>query len=819
MKESMTKRLGQALCLALAVVMCVALIPLESFAANTSGAQSGEEDLALGQEVEGSMQGQALKVYKVTPKASEVKAKTHMRVTVKAKSTTEIFLFPDKKRLDKGLTYHYKKINAGKTGSYDFPIAWKGPYYVVADSKGSFSVKVSAIKKGPRNIAGSSASGAAQAEGLPADLQQKRLDHKGLTGELSDADKANLVFVKMKDGAKAEGAAKAFVGQKTKSLTKKSVDVATYRDFSGETFIDNLYVVKLNGKAQAKKQVTDVAKQLSALPEVEYAEANRQFEGFANDVNYSYQWPLANKATKGADIKYASLKNALKGKNLRKTKVAVLDTGIEYTASDFSGRVKDGKNYVHNNKDAMDDHSHGTHVSSIIGAKSGNGYSMTGVNDLTTIIPVKVLDRNNRGWASDIAKGIKYATDKGAKVINLSLGTSGKSQVVEDALKYANKKKVTVVAATGNAGKGTIGYPASSTYTIAVGSTNNKDKRSKFSNYGKGLTLVAPGEKIPAMIVNGEVAYLSGTSMATPHVSAVAAYLYSVRDDMTPAKAKSYFQKNSTDLGKKGYDTTYGYGRLHASKVFNAADTIKLKVNTVYHTKTTVTGKAKKGTTVTVKKGKTVLGKGKANSKGTFSVKIKKQKVGTKLTVVAQDAKTKHKSSAYVTVKKGKPAAPTVNTVYSSSKTVKGKTSAKATVTVKRGKTKLGSAKATSKGAFSVKIKPQKAGTKLTVTAKNTKGQVSFARTVTVKKAKPAAPTVNAVYSSSKTVKGKTSAKATVTVKRGKTKLGSAKATSKGAFSVKIKPQKAGTKLTVTAKNTKGQVSFARTVTVKKAKK
>nr|MDH3164261.1 S8 family serine peptidase [Bacillus licheniformis] len=124
-----------------------------------------------------------------------------------------------------------------------------------------------------------------------------------------------------------------------------------------------------------------------------------------------------------------------------------------------------------------------------------------------------MLDSSGSGDTEQIANGIIYAADHGAKVINLSLG-GPYSRVMEYALKYAASKNVTIVAATGNDGVSEISYPASSKYTLSVGATNNLDLVSDYSNYGKGLDMVAPGTDIPSLVPDGNVTYMSGTSMA-----------------------------------------------------------------------------------------------------------------------------------------------------------------------------------------------------------------------------------------------------------------------------------------------------------------
>ncbi len=140
-------------------------------------------------------------------------------------------------------------------------------------------------------------------------------------------------------------------------------------------------------------------------------------------------------------MKYEPASTLLSKRKLNDTLIAVVDTGVDSTLADLKGKVRTdlGRNFVGRNNNAMDDQGHGTHVAGIIAAQSDNGYSMTGLNAKAKIIPVKVLDSTGAGDTEQIALGIKYAADKGAKVINLSLG-GGYSRVIEFALKYALTK-------------------------------------------------------------------------------------------------------------------------------------------------------------------------------------------------------------------------------------------------------------------------------------------------------------------------------------------------------------------------------------------
>ncbi|MFE4349960.1 Ig-like domain-containing protein [Peribacillus butanolivorans] len=244
----------------------------------------------------------------------------------------------------------------------------------------------------------------------------------------------------------------------------------------------------------------------------------------------------------------------------------------------------------------------------------------------------------------------------------------------------------------------------------------------------------------------------------------------------------------------------------------------KPSVNKVDNNDKVITGKAEANSTVTVKSGSKVLGSAKATSKGTFSINIAVQKAGTKLTITAKDSSGNVSSSVSVTVLDVvPPSKPTVSKVDNNDKVVTGKAEANSTVTVKKSSKVLGSAKATTKGTFSIKIAVQKAGTKLAVTAKDSSGNVSSSASVTVLDVvPPSKPTVSKVDDNDKVVKGKAEASSTVTVKVGSKSLGSAKATSKGSYSVKIKAQKKGTTLSITAKDNAGNVSSKATTKVVK---
>ncbi|MCR2821443.1 Ig-like domain-containing protein [Lederbergia panacisoli] len=244
----------------------------------------------------------------------------------------------------------------------------------------------------------------------------------------------------------------------------------------------------------------------------------------------------------------------------------------------------------------------------------------------------------------------------------------------------------------------------------------------------------------------------------------------------------------------------------------------KPAVNSVSDKDTKVTGTAEAGATVYVKSGSTTLGSAVATSNKKFTVAIKKQKAGTKLTVYAVDkAKNKGASATITVVDKTAPAMPTASKVSNKDKKVTGKAEAGSKVTVKAGSKILGTANTDKAGKYSVTMKAaQKAGTVLSITATDKAKNTSAVRKITViDKIPPAAPKVNKVTIKSTAVKGKAEANSTVYVKVGSKVLASGKASKAGSFSIKIKKQKAGVVLQVYAKDKAGNVGKSTKVTVK----
>jgi len=198
-------------------------------------------------------------------------------------------------------------------------------------------------------------------------------------------------------------------------------------------------------------------------------------------------------------------------------------------------------------------------------------------------MPVKVLDKNGSGTYANVAEGITWAADHGAKVINMSLGGSAASTTLKNACAYAYNKGVTIVCAAGNDGQPTVSYPAAyKPYCIAVGATRYDETRAYYSNYGSSLDLVAPGGDLNVDQNKDGYAdgilqqtfgntyndwgywFYQGTSMAAPHVSGVAALVIAHGVAKTPDKVRAALQSTAKDKGPPGWDKDYGYGIVDA---------------------------------------------------------------------------------------------------------------------------------------------------------------------------------------------------------------------------------------------------------------
>ncbi len=305
--------------------------------------------------------------------------------------------------------------------------------------------------------------------------------------------------------------------------------------------------------------------------------------------------------------------------------IAVLDTGADFSHPDLQGRLIAGADYCPNatnnctdpvtntpNDFAAADGSggHGTHTVGIVAAATNNGVGIAGITQSGKVLVVKVLGLNNSGASSyaggtstAIASGIRYATDQGAKIINMSLGIELKDAtafdpdaIVSKAIDYADSKDVLIIVAAGNYQPNTpnkpVQYPANNSKVIAVGAVDPKDVISGFSAQGPELDLVAPGQGesfsagqgIFSTALGGGYATRYGTSEAAPQVAAVAGLIRAKNPSLTASDTRKILEttaKNPNTPG--GRDNTFGFGRLQAGAALTAASTpVNPSKTTVY---------------------------------------------------------------------------------------------------------------------------------------------------------------------------------------------------------------------------------------------
>jgi subtilisin family serine protease len=257
--------------------------------------------------------------------------------------------------------------------------------------------------------------------------------------------------------------------------------------------------------------------------------------------------------------------------------VAVIDTGINGLHEDLLGRVTEGWNILAGAAIAegtnSDDIGHGTHVSGIIAAEGNNGKGIAGVAWKVNLMPVKVFAPDVVTSSAYIAEGIVFAVDHGAKIANMSIGGGVYSMIVADAVNYAYDHDVVIIAAMGNDGKTKINYPAALPGSIAVGCTNGRDEVSYFSTRGNFISVCAPGESIWSLSNNSDTGYLymSGTSMATPFVTGLAALLLSHDSTYKPDEVRSVIEDSADPLGPDAFSPAYGHGRVNVYKALLAS--------------------------------------------------------------------------------------------------------------------------------------------------------------------------------------------------------------------------------------------------------
>jgi subtilisin family serine protease len=276
--------------------------------------------------------------------------------------------------------------------------------------------------------------------------------------------------------------------------------------------------------------------------------------------------------------------------------IAVLDTGLNKSISDFSGRIVSPYSVLAEDTDWpawQDKHGHGTGVAGVVAARGNDTDGMAGAAWNVMLMPVKISED---GTSTDLtlAAGIEYAVDHGADVINVSFASppgAGYSHALAAAVNYAYGRGVLIVAAAGNDG-GEIGYPAAFESVIAVGATESSDSRWARSNTGPSLDIAAPGNQIISYgLSSTEPKYSwSGTSVAAPLVTGAVALMMSVDSSLTPGQITDIITDSADDLGDSGWDQEFGWGLLDAYKAVSEAEGGGATTTTTEASTTTTTG-------------------------------------------------------------------------------------------------------------------------------------------------------------------------------------------------------------------------------------
>lgn len=318
----------------------------------------------------------------------------------------------------------------------------------------------------------------------------------------------------------------------------------------------NIDVVKIQ-----EGTVEEKIRQYRKDPNVAYAEPNFKAQAFGvtNDTSLSQQWGLfkidaANDAQISAwDVTTGSAT----------VKIAVLDTGIEVSHPDLSGKVAASYNFT-DSPTVSDLFGHGTHVAGIAAAATNNGNGVAGTGYNTEILNGKVLGDDGSGYYSWVASGITWAADQGAQVISMSLGGASSSKVLEDAVNYAWSKGSVVVAAAGNNGNSSPQYPGYYQNVISVAATDNNDNKAGFSTYGSWVDVAAPGVSIYSTYKGNSYALLSGTSMATPFAAGTCALIWAKGTCTTNICVREQLEKTADQISGTG--TYWIWGRINAYK-------------------------------------------------------------------------------------------------------------------------------------------------------------------------------------------------------------------------------------------------------------
>ncbi|MDQ0428896.1 subtilisin family serine protease [Planomicrobium stackebrandtii] len=246
--------------------------------------------------------------------------------------------------------------------------------------------------------------------------------------------------------------------------------------------------------------------------------------------------------------------------------VAVIDDGMDLLHAELANQFIAPYDALNKQAGTISPGFHGTHVAGLIAGSADNGIWGAGVAPHTKIMPIDVFDDGGFAYTSDLIHGIEHAIASNVDIINMSLGSYYYSKALDQAIQQAHKEGIVIVAAAGNDGTRSAHYPSSLANVISVGAVTNNDTSSLFSNKGPSIDVTAPGTEVYSSLPNNLFGPLSGTSMAAPIVSGVAALIKADQPSLSNKEIEKLIFSSSDDLGKAGRDDVYGHGRVNAKK-------------------------------------------------------------------------------------------------------------------------------------------------------------------------------------------------------------------------------------------------------------
>ncbi|WP_225334014.1 S8 family serine peptidase [Halomicrobium urmianum] len=322
--------------------------------------------------------------------------------------------------------------------------------------------------------------------------------------------------------------------------------------------------LQIPGAERAREAVRSA---MANRTEVEYVEDNVAFETqlAPNDPGFDQQY--APQLVNADDAWDETLGDA-------DVTIAVVDTGVAYDHPDLaSGFGSDpGRDFADSDGDPAPDTSdeaHGTHVAGCASADTDNGVGVAGPSD-SRLLVARALDETGRGSLSDIADAIQWATDRGADVINVSLGGGSDTRTMKRAVEYAaDQHDALVVCAAGNSGQSGVAYPARYEECVAVSAVDPNEELADFSNYGSAVELAAPGVNVLSTMPSDGYGHYSGTSMAAPVVAGVAALGKAANPDLGAEELRRLLRETAVDVGLSSDEQ--GAGRVDAAAIVASA--------------------------------------------------------------------------------------------------------------------------------------------------------------------------------------------------------------------------------------------------------